>query len=186
MTAKGYSKKPVLLGRSRGGPMALSWATANPDKVGGFAGIYPVCDIASYPGVERAAGAFDLKPDELKERLKQLNPVDRLERLAKAKLPLFAIHGDIDRVVPLEANSGRVKERYAALGGTTTLIVPPQQGHNMWPGFFQCRELVELVIASDWCSTRRRTTRWFSGTRRTSALCACAASWARPQARPAR
>ncbi len=113
----------------------LSWATANPEKVGGFAGIYPVCDIASYPGVERAAGAFVLKPTELREKLKQFNPVDRLEGLAKSKVPLFAIHGDIDKVVPLEANSGRVKERYAALGGSMTLVVPPQQGHNMWPGF---------------------------------------------------
>ena len=147
MTAKGYSQKPVLLGRSRGGLMTLSWATANPDKVGAFAGIYPVCDIASYPGVEPAAGAFELKPAELKEKLKQFNPVDRLDGLAKAKVPLFAIHGDVDKVVPLEANSGRVKERYAALGGTMTLIVPPQQGHNMWPGFFQCRELVEFVVA---------------------------------------
>jgi pimeloyl-ACP methyl ester carboxylesterase len=146
MTAKGYSKKPVLLGRSRGGLMTLSWATANPDKVGAFAGIYPVCDLASYPGVERAAGAFELKPAELKEKLKQFNPVDRLDGLAKAKVPLFAIHGDIDKVVPVEANSGRVKERYAALGGTMTLIVPPQ-GHNMWTGFFQCRELVEFVVA---------------------------------------
>jgi len=147
MTARGYSAKPVLLGRSRGGLMTLSWAAANPEKVGGFAGIYPVCDIASYPGIERAAGAFDLKPDALKERLKEFNPVDRLASLAKAKVPLFAIHGDIDTVVPLEANSGRMKERYTALGGTMTLVVPPQQGHNMWPGFFRCRELVEFVIA---------------------------------------
>src|SRR4051794_10064424 len=74
MTARGYSAKPVLLGRSRGGLMTLSWAAAHPDKVGGFAGIYPVCDLASYPGVERAAGAFEMKADELKTRLKEFNP----------------------------------------------------------------------------------------------------------------
>jgi hypothetical protein len=127
--------------------MTLSWAAANPNKVGGFAGIYPVCDLASYPGVNRAAGAFGLKPHELRARLKELNPIDRLAALAKARVPLFAIHGDVDKVVPLQANSGRVKERYAALGGTMTLIIPRGQGHNMWPGFFQCPELVEFVIA---------------------------------------
>ncbi|MBA4190227.1 MAG: hypothetical protein C0467_19755 [Planctomycetaceae bacterium] len=147
MIARGYSAKPVLLGRSRGGLMTLSWATANPDKVSAFAGIYPVCDIASYPGVAKAAGAFEMKPDELQAKLKEFNPVDRLAGLAKAKVPLFAIHGDIDKVVPLEANSARVKERYTALGGTMTLIVPPQQGHNMWPGFFQSADLVAFVIA---------------------------------------
>lgn len=147
MTDRGYSAKPVMLGRSRGGLMTLSWAAANPGKVGAFAGIYPVCDLASYPGVARAAGAFEMKSEELQGRLKELNPVDRLAGLAKAKVPLFAIHGDIDTVVPLEANSGRVKERYTAHGGTMTLIVPPQQGHNMWPGFFQCPELVAFVIS---------------------------------------
>jgi TolB protein len=146
MTRRGYSAKPVLLGRSRGGLQTLSWAAAHPDKVGGFAGIYPVCDLASYPGVAKAAGAYGLKAEELDKRLKEFNPVDRLEGLAKAKVPLFAVHGDVDKVVPLEANSGRVKGRYKELGGTMTLIVPPGQGHNMWPGFFRCRELVEFVL----------------------------------------
>ncbi|CAN5285145.1 hypothetical protein BH11PLA2_BH11PLA2_10300 [soil metagenome] len=146
MTVRGYSSKPVLLGRSRGGLMTLSWAIANPQKVGAFAGIYPVCNIASYPGVAKAAGAYEMKPNELEGKLKQFNPVDRLEGLAKRKLPLFAIHGDVDKLVPLEANSGPLKERYTALGGSMTLIVPPQQGHNMWPGFFQCEELVDFVI----------------------------------------
>ena len=68
MTARGYSAKPVLLGRSRGGLMTLSWAAANPDKVGGFAGIYPVCDLASYPGVAQAAGAFEPEAGRVEER----------------------------------------------------------------------------------------------------------------------
>src|SRR4051812_26634085 len=76
MTARGYSAKAVLLGRSRGGLMVLSWGAANPDKVGAFAGIYPVCDLASYPGVERAAAAFGMRADELKARLKEFTPVD--------------------------------------------------------------------------------------------------------------
>lgn len=147
MTARGYSAKPVLLGRSRGGLMLLSWAAAHPDKVAGFAGIYPVCNLASYPGVDKAAAAFHLMPDDLQAKLKDFNPVDRLAALAKAKVQLFAIHGDSDVVVPLEANSGRVKERYTALSGSMTLIVPPGQGHNMWPGFFRCQELVDFVIA---------------------------------------
>ncbi len=146
MIRRGYSAKPVLLGRSRGGLQTLSWAAANPDKVGGFAGIYPVCDLSSYPGLEKAAGAYELKAEELERRLKEFNPVDRLAGLAKAKVPLFAIHGDVDKLVPLEPNSGRVKERYTELGGAMTLIVPKGQGHNMWSGFFRCRELVEFVI----------------------------------------
>jgi len=144
---RGFGPKAVMLGRSRGGLMTLSWAAENPDKVAGFAGIYPVCNIASYPGVAKAAGAYEMKPEELWTHLKEHNPVERLAPLAGAGVPLFAIHGDVDTVVPLEANSGLVKERYTALGGSMQLIIPPGQGHNMWPGFFQCAELVGFVKA---------------------------------------
>jgi pimeloyl-ACP methyl ester carboxylesterase len=142
---RGYSTKPVLLGRSRGGLMTMSWAAENPDKVGAFAGIYPVCSVASYPGVANAAGAYGLTSAQLQASLNEHNPVDRLAGLAKAKVPLFAIHGDIDKVVPLEANSGLMKERYSAMGGSMELLVPKGQGHNMWIGFFQSEELVRFV-----------------------------------------
>ncbi len=145
---RGLSKKPVLLGRSRGGLMTLNWAAENADKVGGFAGIYPVCNPASWPGLEKAAPAYHMTPDELSAKLAEHNPVDRLEALAKAQVPLFAIHGDVDTVVPLEANSGLLKSRYEALGGTMQLVIPKGQGHNMWNGFFQCAELVAFVKAS--------------------------------------
>jgi pimeloyl-ACP methyl ester carboxylesterase len=144
---RGYSRKPVLLGRSRGGLMTLSWAAANADKVAAFAGIYPVSNIASYPGVAKAAPAYQMTPEDLQSGLVTHNPIDRLAPLAKAGVPLFAIHGDNDRVVPLEENSALLKSRYEALGGSMRLIVPPGQGHNLWRGFFQCRELLDFVIA---------------------------------------
>jgi hypothetical protein len=59
---------------------------------------------------------------------------------------MFAIHGDSDTIVPLEANSQLLKSRYEALGGKMELIVPKGQGHNMWTGFFQCKELVDFVL----------------------------------------
>lgn len=144
---RGFASKAILLGRSRGGLMTLSWAAENPEKVAGFAGIYPVCDIASYPGVAQASGAYRMTEAELAARLKEHNPIDRLALLAKARVPLFAIQGDSDTVVPLEKNAGEVKRRYEALGGAMQLIVPQGQGHNMWPGFFQCQELVDFVLA---------------------------------------
>ena len=142
---RGYSTKPVLMGRSRGGLMTLSWAAENPEKIAAFAGIYPVCDIASYPGIAKAAGAYGMTPDELRAHLDQHNPVARLAALAKARVPLFAIHGDVDKLVPLATNSAAVKERYTALGGSMDLIIPAGQGHNMWSGFFQCLALVDFV-----------------------------------------
>ena len=146
-TRRGYSPKPILLGRSRGGLMTLSWAADNPDKVAAFAGVYPVCNIASYPGVAKAAGPYRMTEEELRARLHEHNPIDRLIPLARTGVPLFAIHGDVDTVVPLEANSGLMKERYTALGGVMQLIVPAGQGHNMWSGFFQSQELLAFVKA---------------------------------------
>lgn len=144
---RGFSPKAVMLGRSRGGLMTLAWAVKNADKVAGFAGIYPVCNVASYPGVEKASGAYRLTADEFAKRLAEHNPIDRLAALAKAGVPLFAIHGDSDMVVPLDANSGEMRKRYEALGGKMQLIVSPGQGHNMWTGFFRCQALVDFVMA---------------------------------------
>jgi pimeloyl-ACP methyl ester carboxylesterase len=96
--------------------------------------------------VDRASAAYGLLPAELNERLSEHNPVDRLAPLANARVPLFAIHGDVDTVVPLEENSGLLRTRYENLGGTMQLVVPPGQGHTMWEGFFHCQELVSFVI----------------------------------------
>lgn len=145
---RGFAPKAILLGRSRGGLMTLSWAADNADKVAGFAGIYPVCNLVSYPGLAKAGGAYHFTIETLAARLTEFNPVDGLAALAKARVPFFAIHGDVDKVVPLEANSGEVKKRYEALGGSMQLVVPPGQGHNMWTGFFRCQELVDFVITT--------------------------------------
>jgi hypothetical protein len=148
---RGFSRTPVLLGRSRGGLMLLAWAAENPDSLSAFAGIYPVCNLSSYPGVDKAAGAYEMTAEELQAHLAEHNPVDRLAGLAKVAVPFFAIHGDVDTVVPLDANSGLVKERYTSLGGTMELVVAQGQGHNMWTGFFQSQDLVRFVKARAKC-----------------------------------
>ena len=144
---RGFSRKPVLLARSRGGLMLYNWAAEHPDSVGCIAGIYPVCNLRSWPGLDRACGAYGLTAAQLDEQVLLHNPIDRLAPLAKAGVPIFHIHGDTDDVVPLPDNSALLASRYRELGGSMRLRIPPGQGHNVWDGFFQCRELVEFVIA---------------------------------------
>ena len=69
--------------------------------------------------------------------------------LAKAKVPVFIIHGDEDKVVPLKENSAELVARYEAAGAkeAVTLVVAKGQGHNFWEGFFRCPELIEFAIA---------------------------------------
>jgi pimeloyl-ACP methyl ester carboxylesterase len=148
LVRRGYTERPVLLGRSRGGLMLLSWAADHPQAVAGFAGIYPVCNLASYPGLATASGAYGLTPEELGRRFAEFNPIERLGSLVAAHVPLFVIHGDSDKLVPLEQNSGVVRIRYEALGGSIRLIVPAGQGHSMWPGFFQNDEMAAWMIAT--------------------------------------
>lgn len=147
---RGFAKRVCLLGRSRGGLWMTSWAGANPEKVAGIAGIYPVFDLRSYPALQAAAPAYELTPEALESQLKQHNPIDKVSILAKAKIPVCLIHGDQDAVVPLKVNSAEFKARYTAKGqgDLVELIVAKGQGHNYWEGFFRCRELIDFSINS--------------------------------------
>lgn len=141
-----YREHPVLLARSRGGLMLYNWAVEHPRAVGGVAGIYPVCNIESYPGVAKAAGAYGLTAKQLQAKLLDHNPIHRLEPLAKAKVPILHIHGDRDHVVPLEQNSAELAKNYRRLGGPVETKVIKGQGHNMWQGWFQHRGLTDFII----------------------------------------
>ena len=143
---RGLAKRACLLARSRGGLMLYSWAAENPNFVACIAGIYPVCNIASYPGLGRACSAYGMTEEQLATKLADHNPIDRLAPLAKAKVPIFHIHGDRDTTVPLEENSGEVEKRFSKLGGKMKLEVVRGQGHNLWSGWFHSQELVDFVI----------------------------------------
>ncbi len=84
---RGLSKKPCLLARSRGGLMLYNWAVEHPDSVACIAGIYPVCNLKSYPGIEKACTAYGMTKQQLTDVLAQHNPVDRVGSLAKAGVP---------------------------------------------------------------------------------------------------
>ena len=103
----------------------------NSDKVKCITGVYPVCNIASHPGLKRACGAYGLTVEQLEDELAKHNSIDRLAPLAKAKVPIFHIQGDKDGTVPLDKKSAIIKERYAKLGGSMTLEVVKGQDRNM-------------------------------------------------------
>lgn len=145
---RGFAAKPCLLGRSRGGLWLSSWAIEHPGKVAGFAGIYPVFDLRSYPGLDKAAPAYGLSVEDLKAKLDEYNPIARIGVLARARIPAFFIHGDSDKVVPIETNSAEFRARYKAQGleSAVTISVAKGQGHNYWEGFFRCQALIDFAI----------------------------------------
>jgi len=144
--ARGLSARPVLLARSSGGLMTLAWAAVRADRVAAFAGIYPVCDLRSYPGLAQAAGAYGTSAEGLDAMLPRVNPIDRLALLAAARVPFYTVHGDRDTLVPLAANSGALVERVTAFGGDARVNVLPGRGHDMDRGFFEDEQLVAFVL----------------------------------------
>jgi predicted esterase len=149
MVKRGFSSKPILLGQSRGGMMTLAWAFRNPDKVKAWVGIYPVCNLASWPlknSKAQTLADYALPEAELVARLAEFNPIDNLAGLAANQVPMFAVHGDNDVVVPFEYNTKLLKERYEAAGGSFRVKVVPSEGHKVGPSFFECRELVDFIL----------------------------------------
>lgn len=136
---RGLATKAVLEGFSRGGLFSLNWAARNPDKVACVYNDAPVCDFKSWPGGkgqgkgspgdwERCLKVYALTEAQALEY--KLNPVDNLEPLARAKIPLLHVCGEADDVVPMDENTRLLESRYKALGGPITVIAKPGVGHH--------------------------------------------------------
>jgi pimeloyl-ACP methyl ester carboxylesterase len=136
---RGLAAKPVLEGFSRGGLFSLNWAARHPDRVACIYNDAPVCNIKSWPGGrgkdmgtaadwQQLLSAYHLT--EAEALAGQISPVDHLEPLAKAKIPLLHICGEADDVVPIEENTRLLERRYRELGGPITVIAKPGVGHH--------------------------------------------------------
>lgn len=138
--------KACLVPQSRGGLMLYNWAAEHPHSVQCIGGIYTVCDVSSWPGLDKACAAYKMSPTELAKQLADHNPVDRLEPLVKAGVPILHVHGDSDTVVPIERNSGEVARRYRRMGGDARVVVIPGKGHEVCDEFFKNQELLDFLI----------------------------------------
>jgi pimeloyl-ACP methyl ester carboxylesterase len=127
--------------------MLYNWAAEHPDCLCCVAGIYPVCNLRSYPGLEKASPAYNMSVQQLEEQLADHNPIDRLAPLARANIPLMHLHGDCDAIVPLDDNSAEMKRRYDQLGGPMTLQVVSGGEHDYWTGWFRHEPLVDFICS---------------------------------------
>ncbi len=143
----GLDPKACLLAQSRGGLMLLNWAAENADHVACVAGIYAVCNLESYPGLETAGKAYGMDAEELRAKLSRYNPIERVKPLVDRRVPQLYIHGDSDTVVPIEKNSGELVRRCRALGGHVKLITVAGKGHEVCPEFFESSEVVRFLLS---------------------------------------
>ncbi|MFM7831284.1 MAG: alpha/beta hydrolase family protein [Planctomycetaceae bacterium] len=135
----GFGPRPALVGTSRGGLYCYNWAAANPLKVSCIFGDAPVCDIRSWPmgqgtgkrsdaEVRKLQAVYNISDEQMLAE-KALSPVDHLQPLASASIPLLHISGDADDIVPIQENTLLLQQRYQALGGTMQVIVKSGVAH---------------------------------------------------------
>ena len=141
----GFSSRMGLVGLSRGGLYCYHYAMAHPDRVACIYGDAPVCDLKSWPAGKtiwpKGTGKGSKSDWELVKSIYQWqnndqglkwpgNPVDNLEPLARASIPILHVVGDADDVVPVGENTQVMKDRYLALGGSFKVINKPGVGHH--------------------------------------------------------
>lgn len=97
----GLSKKPALIGMSRGGEYAYTWATTHPDKVS--------CIYADNPGGNR-------------------DMLMKLGDLAANDVPLLHVCGSIDPL--LGRVSSVIENIYVQWGGRITVMIKEGSGHH--------------------------------------------------------
>ena len=136
----GLNGKITLIGMSRGGLYCYNWAARHPETVAVIYGDAPVCDFKSWPGGKGRSGgskndwALLLKvygfKDDAEAFAYKMNPVDNLEPLAKASIPIIHVVGQADTVVPVQENTDLIENRYRKLGGTIEVIRKPGGEHH--------------------------------------------------------
>jgi membrane-associated protease RseP (regulator of RpoE activity) len=145
-TEYGFSKKCAnMSSMSRGTLSLFRWASANPEKVDSIYVDNGVCNVLSWPAGKlvpgsgsQASGApsswedfkrkFGYATDEEAIKTKE-SPIDQLEPLAKAGVPILMVCGNKDTAVPYEENDAVMEQRYKALGGSIKVIVE-DKGHS--------------------------------------------------------
>ena len=95
-------------------------------------------EFQAYMHREFQPGASEASEDDRRSFIKVMGASFALAGLAAAKVPMFAVHGDTDVVVPHKDNTLLLMERYEALGGKFTVKIVPGIGHKVDPSFFAC------------------------------------------------
>ena len=139
LTALGLSQRCALAGFSRGGLDAWNWTVRHPERVAALYLDNAVCDFKNWPGDLVRGRRF---PEEWSHCLEawnfteaealaaRVNPLDNVEPVAAAGVPLLLLCSEADEVVLPEENSYRLEQRFRELGGEAVTIRKPGAGHH--------------------------------------------------------
>jgi len=154
-TVKTYelATRTVLFGFSRGGLYAFNYAAKYPHNVAVLYLDAPVLDILSWPGGkgegigapkewQQCLAIYGL--DEETAKSFEGNPIDKAEAVVKAGIPMIAVAGDSDEIVPMTENTVKLVECFKRHGGKIKLIVKSGVGHHPH-SLEEPREIVEFI-----------------------------------------
>ena len=126
------NEKLSLEGVSRGGLFIYNYAIANPEKINCIYAEAPVTDFKYWPGKfkhgkgDKEQWALLMKAYGFKNNNEAKaytgNPVDKLEPLAKERVPVMHMIGLNDQIVPPQYNTFSFLEKYVKLGGIATIV----------------------------------------------------------------
>ncbi|WP_222430803.1 alpha/beta hydrolase family protein [Cohnella terricola] len=133
------AKKTVLFGFSRGGFYSFNYAAEYPEQVSGLYLDAPALDIRSWPG---GYGKAPRAEKEWQECLQNYglteetardfkgNPLDKIDQVAEAGIPILVVYGDADKDAIFSENAEILIRRYRELGGEIKSIVKPGGEHH--------------------------------------------------------
>lgn len=131
--------KAVFFGFSRGGLYAFNYTAAYPERVALLYLDAPVLDIRSWPaGKGEGTGAVREWEDckeiygltEATAMEFRENPLDKIEKVAGADIPVLLVAGDADEVVPYPENGAVLEKKFRELQGNIKVIIKPGVGHH--------------------------------------------------------
>ncbi|MCY4781217.1 GDSL-type esterase/lipase family protein [Sphingobacterium sp. UT-1RO-CII-1] len=139
LQGKGFAEKAVMEGMSRGGMYVYNWLLKYPERVAAVYADAPVLDPRSWPG-GKGAGKGSPSDWELFKKVYGLTevealtykktPLERAAEVARTRVPLIHVVGDVDDVVPVAENSGIFEQRIKAAKGDITIVHKAHIGHH--------------------------------------------------------
>lgn len=129
----GLAARVVMEGFSRGGLYAFNFAADYPERVAALYLDAPALDIRIWPGAKHPLWAeclacYGLTADQAATA--KVSPLDRIEPVVRAGIPIFGVSGDADEAVALEANLAELVRRYRAAGGLIEVVIKPGGKHH--------------------------------------------------------
>lgn len=154
-TSYSLQSKVALHGHSRGGLFIYNWAKQNAEKVACIYGDAVVCDFKSWPaglgkskggkkewGILKAEYGFENDEEAI---VYADNPINNLDALVKAGVPILHTVSLKDGVVPPEENALLLVNNYIRLGGTAT-VSPCSSGIQKSKGHHYDIDDPEMVV----------------------------------------